>query len=98
MPKIIPPFGEFPALGPHGFTRIGDTQWAEAGARRTVVCVHGLTRNSRNFAFLAQRLVVQAAEIADCGHAPALMDEAQIRIVADFLFADEAMAARRAKA
>jgi pimeloyl-ACP methyl ester carboxylesterase len=32
------------------------TQWGEAGAERTVVCVHGLTRNGRDFDALATAL------------------------------------------
>jgi pimeloyl-ACP methyl ester carboxylesterase len=51
-----PRFGEFIALGPHGFTQLGYTAWGPEDAERTVVCVHGLTRNSRDFDFLAQRL------------------------------------------
>ena len=50
-------------LGPHGFTRVGYTEWGSADAERTVVCVHGLTRNGRDFDFLAQRL----AERGDAG-------------------------------
>lgn len=59
MPAVMslsPRFGEFIALGPHGFTRLGYTAWGPGDAERTVVCVHGLTRNSRDFDFLAQRL------------------------------------------
>ena len=46
----------FPALGPNGFTRVSYVEWGPARAERTVVCVHGLTRNSRDFDFLAQHL------------------------------------------
>jgi pimeloyl-ACP methyl ester carboxylesterase len=63
MPKIAPRFGDVPVLGPHGFTRVGYTEWGERTARRTVVCVHGLTRNSRDFDFLAQRLVERGARV-----------------------------------
>jgi pimeloyl-ACP methyl ester carboxylesterase len=51
-----PRFGEFIALGPHGFTQLAYTAWGPEDAERTVVCVHGLTRNSRDFDFLAQTL------------------------------------------
>jgi pimeloyl-ACP methyl ester carboxylesterase len=54
--SLSPRFGEFIALGPHGFTQIGYTAWGPGDAERTVVCVHGLTRNSRDFDVLAQRL------------------------------------------
>lgn len=63
MPKIAPRFDELPVLGPHGFTRVGYTEWGDRNARRTVVCVHGLTRNSRDFDFLAQRLVERGARV-----------------------------------
>lgn len=46
----------FLSLGPHGFHRLAYTQWGEPDARRSVVCVHGLTRNSRDFDFLAADL------------------------------------------
>ncbi len=46
----------FLSLGPHGFHRIAYTQWGEENASHTAVCVHGLTRNSRDFDFLAQSL------------------------------------------
>ena len=49
MAKIAPRFDDLPVLGPHGFTRVGYTEWGERNARRTIVCVHGLTRNSRDF-------------------------------------------------
>jgi len=52
---LSPRFGEFMALGPHGFTQMGYTAWGPEDAERTVVCAHGLTRNSRDFDFLAQR-------------------------------------------
>ena len=56
MAKIAPRFDDLPVLGPHGFTRVGYTEWGERNARRTVVCVHGLTRNGRDFDFLAREL------------------------------------------
>jgi pimeloyl-ACP methyl ester carboxylesterase len=43
-------------LSPHGFHRIAYTEWGEAGAPRTVICVHGLTRNGRDFDRLAAAL------------------------------------------
>jgi len=46
----------FLSLGPHGFHRIAYTQWGFVEAGRTIFCVHGLTRNSRDFDFLAQSL------------------------------------------
>jgi pimeloyl-ACP methyl ester carboxylesterase len=43
-------------LGPHGFHRIAYTEWGEPSAPRTLVCVHGLTRNGRDFDRLAAAL------------------------------------------
>jgi pimeloyl-ACP methyl ester carboxylesterase len=39
-----------------GFHRIAYTQWGPADAPRTVLCVHGLTRNGRDFDALAAAL------------------------------------------
>lgn len=46
----------FLSLGPHGFHRIAYTQWGFAELGHTAICVHGLTRNSRDFDFFAQSL------------------------------------------
>jgi pimeloyl-ACP methyl ester carboxylesterase len=43
-------------LGPHGFHRIAYTEWAGPPGGRTVLCLHGLTRNGRDFDVLAQSL------------------------------------------
>ena len=42
------------ALGPAGFHRVAYTEWGEADNPRVLVCVHGLTRNGRDFAQLAE--------------------------------------------
>ena len=46
----------------------------------------------------AARGLVQHVEIPGCGHAPALMADEQIRLVEDFLLADDAQAKRPARA
>jgi pimeloyl-ACP methyl ester carboxylesterase len=43
-------------LGPHGFHRIAFTEWGEAKGGRTLICVHGMTRNGRDFDRLAAAL------------------------------------------
>ncbi len=43
-------------LGPHGFHRIAYTEWGGSTASRTMICVHGLTRNGRDFDRLAAAL------------------------------------------
>lgn len=44
------------SLGPTGFHRVAYTDWGDPSARHVVVCVHGLSRNSRDFDFLARTL------------------------------------------
>jgi pimeloyl-ACP methyl ester carboxylesterase len=53
---LIPREGSVQALGPHGFARIAYLDWGAKDADQVVVCVHGLTRNARDFDFLARRL------------------------------------------
>ncbi len=48
--------GSFLGLGPQGFHRIAYVEWGAEDAPRTVVCVHGLTRNGRDFDRLAASL------------------------------------------
>ena len=43
-------------LGPNGFHRVSYVEWGKPHAERVVVCAHGLTRNARDFDFLARRL------------------------------------------
>ncbi len=43
-------------LTPGGFARLAWTEWGAADAARTVLCVHGLTRNGRDFDPLAASL------------------------------------------
>lgn len=55
--------GAFSALGPHGFHRVHYTEWGAADNPHVVVCVHGLTRNGRDFDFLARRLATRCRVI-----------------------------------
>jgi len=43
-------------LGLHGFHRVAYTEWAGPPGAKTVLCVHGLTRNGRDFDDLARVL------------------------------------------
>lgn len=43
-------------LGTRGFHRMQYVEWGDAAAERVVICVHGLTRNGRDFDALAQAL------------------------------------------
>jgi pimeloyl-ACP methyl ester carboxylesterase len=48
--------GSFLSLGPNGFHRVGYRDWGDADNDRVMVCVHGLTRNGRDFDTLAEAL------------------------------------------
>ncbi|MBI1209103.1 MAG: alpha/beta fold hydrolase [Azospirillum sp.] len=50
----------FMGLSAAGFHRVAYTEWGVRSAARTVVCVHGLTRNGRDFDLLALDLVERA--------------------------------------
>lgn len=47
---------------PQGQHRMAYWRWGDAKAQRVVVCVHGLTRQGRDFDRLAQALVARSAE------------------------------------
>jgi pimeloyl-ACP methyl ester carboxylesterase len=51
-----PRSGYFQSLGPSGFHTIAYTEWGDPLNPRVVICVHGLTRNSRDFDALAAAL------------------------------------------
>lgn len=43
-------------LGPHGFHRMAYSEWGDPANPRVLICVHGLTRNGRDFDVLANAL------------------------------------------
>jgi pimeloyl-ACP methyl ester carboxylesterase len=49
-------FRTLTCLGPHGFHRLAYWEWPGPKDARTVLCVHGLTRNGRDFNSLAEAL------------------------------------------
>ena len=55
--ELTPRFDEVSAYGPHGLVKVAYAEWGSRDSEQVVVCVHGLTRNSRDFDFLARRLV-----------------------------------------
>jgi pimeloyl-ACP methyl ester carboxylesterase len=54
----------FQALGPDGFHRVDYSEWGDPANPRVLICVHGLTRNSRDFDFLAHQLAREYRVIA----------------------------------
>ena len=61
--ELKPREGSVAALGPHGFTRVAYFDWGPEDASQVVVCVHGLTRNARDFDFLARRLAAKGMRV-----------------------------------
>lgn len=53
----------FLSLSPLGFHKVAYTEWGSNNAARTIICVHGLTRNSRDFDILAAELSKNARVI-----------------------------------
>ena len=64
--------------------RLHHTDWGEAGAERVVVCVHGLTRNARDFDALARVLASKArvlcVDVPGRGLSDRLADPALYRV------------------
>jgi pimeloyl-ACP methyl ester carboxylesterase len=58
-----PRLREVPVLGRGGFHRLAYTEWGSASAERTVVCVHGVSRNGRDFDVLAVDLAEHGARV-----------------------------------
>jgi len=51
-----PEFLQFDVPGVSGSHKLACTRWGNHNARHTVLCVHGLTRNGRDFDYLARAL------------------------------------------
>ena len=71
----------FMSLGPEGFHRVRYWEWGPEKAERTCLCVHGLTRNGRDFDDLAAALAargwrVVAPDIVGRGESDWLLDQA----------------------
>lgn len=60
---LTPRFDEVMAFGPHGLVRVAYVEWGPEDAQQVVVCVHGLTRNGRDFDFLARRLAQRGLRV-----------------------------------
>src|SRR5262245_50242587 len=52
-----------PVLGRGGFRKLAYTEWGSATAKRTVICVHGVSRTGRDFDALAVALVAEGARV-----------------------------------
>jgi pimeloyl-ACP methyl ester carboxylesterase len=67
-------------LSSAGFHRVHYVEWGDPRAPRVVICVHGLTRNGRDFDFLAQALLpdfrVMCPDVAGRGRSDWLANKA----------------------
>ncbi|MGE5615547.1 MAG: alpha/beta fold hydrolase [Bacillota bacterium] len=67
-------------LDPHGFHRMHYVEWGDAANPRVLICVHGLTRNARDFDYVAERLSdayrVVCPDVVGRGHSEWLRDKA----------------------
>ena len=70
--------GSVLCLDPHGFHTMRYTEWGDPHNPRVLVCVHGLTRNGRDFDYLAERLAdayrVVCPDVAGRGRSDWLRD------------------------
>lgn len=60
--------GSLLCLSAHAFHRLAFVEWGDAKNERVLICAHGLTRNSRDFDFLAQAVQDQYRVV--CPDAP----------------------------
>jgi len=60
---VSPRFEELPVLGPEGFYRLAYADWGPRDAKRVVLCVHGVSRNSHDFDFLAAALAAKGFRV-----------------------------------
>jgi len=81
---VAEPFRQqsFLALAPHEFHRIAYTEWGDPDNPRVLVCVHGLTRNGRDFDFLARELASTCRVI--CPDVPGRGASAWLRAKQDY--------------
>ena len=75
--------GSFLSLAPGGFHRVAYFDWGNPSNKHFVICVHGLSRNSRDFDFLARDLArdcrVVCMDVAGRGESEWLSDKADYR-------------------
>ena len=58
-----PRLREVPVIGRDGFLRLAYAEWGSASAAQTIVCVHGVSRNGRDFDTLAASLAAGGARV-----------------------------------
>ena len=72
------------SLSPHGFHRVSYREWGHPASSRTLVCAHGLTRNGRDFDFLAVALADRIRVL--CPDMPGRGESEWLRDPNDYVF------------
>ncbi|HVP86774.1 MAG TPA: alpha/beta hydrolase [Casimicrobiaceae bacterium] len=72
------------SLSPHGFHRVAYREWGHPASSRTLVCVHGLTRNGRDFDVLAAALADRFRVL--CPDMPGRGDSEWLKDPNDYVF------------
>jgi pimeloyl-ACP methyl ester carboxylesterase len=80
----VPREHHFRSLSPHGFHRVAYREWGDPDNARVVVCVHGLTRNGRDFDTLASALADRFRIL--CPDMPGRGDSEWLRDPNDYVF------------
>jgi pimeloyl-ACP methyl ester carboxylesterase len=84
-PRMLAPRNHhFKSLSAHGFHRVVYREWGESDNPRVVTCVHGLTRNGRDFDVLAERLAGRFRVL--CPDMPGRGDSEWLRDPNDYSF------------
>jgi pimeloyl-ACP methyl ester carboxylesterase len=60
---VSPRLEDFRALGPDGFYRLAYADWGPLDAKQVVLCVHGVSRNGRDFDLLANALAERGLRV-----------------------------------
>ena len=81
---LAPRNHHFKSLSAHGFHRVVYREWGESDNPRVLTCVHGLTRNGRDFDVLAQRLAGRFRVL--CPDMPGRGDSEWLRDPNDYSF------------
>jgi len=72
------------SLSPHGFHRVAYREWGHPASSRILVCVHGLTRNGRDFDVLAAALADRFRVL--CPDMPGRGDSEWLKDPNDYVF------------
>ncbi len=84
LTRTAPRTLSFAGLSPHGFHRVAYHEWGDPANGRVVICVHGLTRNGRDFDVLAEALAPTHRVLAV--DMPGRGESEWLRVADDYVF------------